>query len=91
MDKDYTKRELDEHFKVIGDKLDANTKLTEELNTKVGIQNGRVGKLESKWTGVVMGGSVSIFLIGILMSLLVYSFRLSLVNLKNEVLLEINQ
>ncbi len=90
MNDDYSKRELDQHFKDLGDKIDFNTKLTEDLNKKVGIQNGRVGKLETKWNSVVIGGIVGVALIGTIIGLVVYSFQLSQENLKQSILLQIN-
>ncbi len=87
----YSKRELDEHFRDLGGKMDANTDLTKDLVTKVGIQNGRVGKLEGKFNGVALAGTVAVFLLGIIMSLVVYSFNKSMENQKNEILLEISK
>lgn len=89
MEPDYTKRELDEYFKELGSKIDANTELTKDLNIKVGIQNGRVAKTEATLKGAVMAGSVAVFLVGIIMSLSVYAFNISLKNQKSEILLEI--
>ena len=91
MDAEYSKRELDSHFKELGDKIQENTDITRQLNIKVGIQNGQVGKLESKWTGVVMAGTVLVFLLGLIMSLIVYSFNLAQSNQEQEILLRINK
>lgn len=98
METEYTKREMDEHFKDVKERFDRqDLKLAEiqatgkATDAKVAIQNGRVGKLESKWTGVVMGGGVGVFLIGIIMSLIVYSFIVSQENLKSSILLEVKQ
>lgn len=82
----YSKRELDEHFKTIGDKLDLNTALTKELGIKVGIQNGSVGNLKAWRTGITMAIGVIAFIV---IPLIVYSFQLSQENLKNSILLEI--
>lgn len=82
----YSKRELDEHFKTLGDKIDDNTNLTRDLNIKVGIQNGSVGNLKAWRTGISMVIAVMAFLV---IPLVVYSFKLSQENLKNTILLEI--
>lgn len=87
----YSKRELDEHFKELGLKIDTNTELTKDLGIKVGIQNGRVAKTEATLKGSLMAGTVAVFLLGIIMSLVVYSFKVSLNNQKNEILLEIKE
>ncbi len=87
----YSKRELDEHFKEMGEKIDKNTEITQKLDIKVGIANGRTGKLEGKFNAVALSGSVAVFLIGIIMSLIVYSFKISQENLKSTILLEISQ
>lgn len=96
-DKDYSKRETDEmmkgvhhRFDDIGSTLDNIGKDVASLSDKVGIQNGRVSKLESKWIGVTMAGSVAIVLIGMIISLVVYSFKVSQDNLKSTILLEIS-
>lgn len=89
MDQDYTKRELDTHFKELGDKIEENTALTKSLDLKVGIQNGRVSRLESRWLGVTIAGGACVFLMGIIISLVVYSFNTSLGKLKSDILLEI--
>lgn len=98
MENDYSKRELDEHFRDVKERFDRqDIKLAEiqftgkATDNKVAIQNGRVGKLESKWAGVVIGGGVAVFLFGIIMSLVVYSFMVSQENLKNSILLEVKQ
>lgn len=113
MDKDYSKREIDQHFIQLTDKItevssdlarkiDDNTTLTRDLNTKVGIQNGRVVKSEvaienlqkewqSKWKGFLVGASLTVFLVGVIISLVVYSFKLSLDNQRQQIMLEINE
>jgi hypothetical protein len=88
-EQNYSKRELDEHFKVVNDKLDGNTALTESLNVKVGIQNGRVSKLETKIGGWIIAVGCITFLFAIITSLIVYSFKLSQENLRSSILLEI--
>ncbi len=96
MEADYTKRELDDHFKQMNERFDRqDAKLISieatgaALDKKVGIQNGRVLKLETKWYGVVIGGLVGLALIGTIIALVVYSFQLSQENLKNTILLEV--
>ena len=89
MDADYSKREIDDHFRNLGEKIDENTRLTRDLDKKVGIQNGRVSKLEKKWYGAVIGGTVALALIGTIIGLVIYSFKLSLENTKNSILLEV--
>lgn len=91
MDTDYTKRELDEHFKDISDKIETNTKVTKELSDRVGAQNGRVGKLETKIGGWIIAISCITFLFSIITGLVVYSFKLSMENLKTTILLEVSQ
>lgn len=107
----YSNRELDKSFKSVSDKIDTYHtetiekigKVTEEmisLNTKVGIQNGRVTKNETaianlqvewtgKWKGFLIGAGITLFLIGVIITLTIYSFQLSQENLKNTILLEI--
>lgn len=94
----YSLRELDDHFTQVQRRFDVQDTTLGNLNTKidavdkkVGIQNGRTAKLESWRTGLVMSGAVLIFLIGIIMTLIVYSFQLSQENLKNTILLEIKK
>lgn len=91
MEENYSKRELDEHFKDVKAKVEEVAILAKAIDTKVGIQNGRVTKSESWIKGVIMAGAASIFLVGIIMSLVVYSFTVSQENLKNSILLEVKQ
>lgn len=91
MEQEYSKREIDDHFKVVGEKIQENINLTTDLNVKVGIQNGRVSKMEGRWIGIAMSGAAAIFLIGIILSLVVYSFKVSQDNLKQSILLEIKK
>lgn len=88
-EENYSKRELDEHFKDLKGSIDSVFLGVKELNIKVGIQNGRVAKTEGTLRGAVMAGSVAVFLLGIIMSLVVYSFKLSQDNLKTTILLEV--
>ena len=85
----YSKRELDEHFTDSKKDSDNILKNVVELVGRVGIQNGRLGKLESKFLSVTIAGTCAIFLLGIIMSLIVYSFQISQDNLKNSILLEV--
>lgn len=89
MEENYSKRELDEHFKDVTLKISEVKDITVAIDTKVGIQNGRVTKSETWIKGVIMAGSASVFLLGIIMSLVVYSFSISQDNLKNSILLEV--
>lgn len=82
----YSKRELDEHFKNISEKIEENTELTRALNVKVGIQNGSVGNLKAWRTGITMALGVVSFLV---LPLIIYSFKLSQENLKNTILLQL--
>lgn len=91
MDDNYSKRELDEHFKDVKSSIGELKLVAEKIDVKVGIQNGRVAKTEATVRGVTMAGSVAVFLIGIIMSLVVYSFKESQENLKNSILLEVKQ
>lgn len=91
MDDNYSKRELDEHFKDLKESVGRVETGVLNLNTKVGIQNGRVTKNESFIKGLTMVGGVALFLVGIIMSLIVYSFKISQENLKNSILLELSQ
>ncbi len=98
MEADYTKRELDEHFNDMKERFNRQDvalakidKKATDIDTKVGIQNGRVGKLETKWNSVVIGGIVGMALIGTIITLVVYSFKLSQENLKNTILLELKK
>lgn len=107
----YSNRELDKSFKGLADQIGTNHtetigkigEVTQEmvsLNTKVGIQNGRVTKNETaianlqsewngKWKGFLIGAGITLFLIGVIITLTIYSFQLSQENLKNTILLEI--
>ncbi len=98
MEADYSKRELDEHFKDINARFDKQDIVLREIkdtgkatDTKVGIQNGRVAKLETWKTGLIMAGIAVVFLFGIIMSLIVYSFQLSQQNLKSDILLQLKK
>ncbi len=88
-EQNYSKRELDEHFKDVKMGVEQVNKGVESLNTKVAIQNGRVTKSETWVKGLAMVGTSSLFLLGIIMSLVVYSFKLSQENLKATILLEV--
>ena len=87
----YTKDMLDEHFKDLKESVSGVSKGIEALNVKVGIQNGRIGKLEGKFNAVALAGSSAVVLVGIIISLVVYSFTISQENLKNSILLEVSQ
>lgn len=91
MDDNYSKRELDEHFIDMGKRFDNQDKLLESLNTKVGVQNGRVTKSETTLKAIWMAIGAITFLFGIITSLVIYSFNLSQENLKTTILLEVNQ
>lgn len=54
MEQNYTKRELDDHFQVVNDKLDS-------INCNVKATNGRVKKLEMWRFGLAMSGGVITF------------------------------
>ena len=90
-EENYSKREQDERHKDLKDSILAVGDIVKELNIKVGIQNGRVAKTEATVKGSIMAGSVAVFLIGIIMTLVVYSFQISQENLKNSILLEVQQ
>lgn len=101
MDKDYSKREIDKYFMDINEKIDTNHKenhdawiktgeAVQDLANRVAIQNGRVGKLEAQAKSIIVGCSVGVFLIGIIISLVVYSFQISMENQRNTILLEFN-
>lgn len=97
-DAPYTKRELDDHFKQMNERFDRqDTRLISIENTgvatdkKVAIQNGRVSKLETKWYGLVIGGTVCLGLIGTIIGLTIYSFKLSQDNLRQQILLELKK
>lgn len=91
MEENYSKRELDEHFKDVKIGISNVEKGIDSLNVKVGIQNGRVTKSETWIKGMAMVSGVSVFLIGIILSLVVYSFKVSQDNLKSTILLEVKK
>jgi hypothetical protein len=91
MDENYTKRELDEHFKDLKESVHNIDMGLSELNKKVGLQNGRVGKLETKIGGWIIAVGCITFLFGIITALVIYSFQLSMENLKTSILLEVKQ
>lgn len=88
IDENYSKRELDEHFKDVQKQFEVQNTLLRDLNTKVGIQNGSVGNLKAWRTGITMTIAVLAFLV---IPLIIYSFQISQENLKNSILLEIKQ
>ncbi len=90
-DQYYNKNMLDEHFSNVDKRFDAQDTMLIDLNRKVGIQNGRTSKLETKWASVVIGGLVATALVGTIIALVVYSFQLSQENLKNTILLELKK
>jgi hypothetical protein len=90
-EENYSKRELDEHFKDVKGLIEGVGTGVNNLNTKVGIQNGRIAKLEGRFNGWALAGTCAVFLIGIIMSLVVYSFKLSQENLRNTILLELQE
>ena len=63
----------------------------EAVDRKVGIQNGRTAKLEGKSAWMTGVGVTAIFMIGIIITLVVYSFQLSQDNLKKTILLELRK
>ena len=67
-DHNYSKRELDEHFKIVNDKLDGI--IFEAKKT-----NGRIGKLENWRTGITY---VIVFAGAIVIPLAVYAFNLAI-------------
>lgn len=87
-EENYSKRELDEHFKTLLNKIEENTVLTRDLGVKVGIQNGNVGNLKAWRTGISMVIALIAFIV---IPLVVYSFTISQENLKNTILLEIKK
>ena len=87
----YTKRELYEHFKDVKDKINEQNVILKDLANKVGTQNGRVGKLETKIEGWIIAVGCITFLFSIITGLIVYSFQLSQENLKHTILLEITE
>lgn len=89
LEENYSKRELDEHFKDIKDSIEGIRKLGTAIDAKVGIQNGRVTKTETWMKAVIFAGSCAFVLVGIIGSLIVYSFQLSQDNLKNTILLQL--
>lgn len=90
MNENYSNREIDSHFANVNDNIGEIKVLVVDLNTKVGIQNGRVVKLESRAAWMAGVGATAVFLFGIILSLIVYSFQLSQENLKQSIFLEIN-
>lgn len=89
LEENYSKRELDEHFKDVKDSIEEIRKLGTSIDAKVGIQNGRVTKTEIWMKAVIFAGSCAFVLVGIIGSLIVYSFQLSQDNLKNTILLQL--
>ncbi len=101
-DENYSKREMDTYFTEVKGRFDSQDEKLEEIreitkatDDKVGIQNGRVTKTEATVSSSVkaftVAGTVAIFLIGIIMSLIVYSFKISQDNLQAQILLSVEQ
>ncbi len=86
MEADYTKRELDDHFRRLGEKIDENTRITKDLGVKVDKTNGSVGNLKAWRTGLGMCVALIAFIV---IPLMVYSFQLAQENLRNQILLQV--
>lgn len=86
MEDNYSKRELDDHFRNVNDSIGKVAMDVKELVIKVGIQNGSVGNLKAWRTGTTMAIAVIAFLV---IPLVIYSFKLSLDNVKISILSEI--
>lgn len=88
MEDNYSKRELDESFKDINLSFEEIKKIGNDISVKVGIQNGRVAKIEATVKGVIMASTVASVLFGTILGLVVYSFKLSQDNLRQSIELE---
>jgi hypothetical protein len=66
MDADYSKREIDEHFRNINEKLDTNARVSNEIRALAMQTNGRVTRLEN-WRWYLAGiGTVIIIVLPLL-------------------------
>lgn len=60
------------------DKHLQNSKILQAIDTKVGITNGKVKRLEKWQAAIVMAGSVALFMGGIIIGLVVYIYQYQL-------------
>lgn len=84
-------KKLEESSNYQNEKLRSIESTGRATDTKVAIQNGRVGKLEAKSTWLAGVGVAVVFLFALISGLIVYSFQLSQDNLRQSILLEINK
>lgn len=88
-DRPYNKRELDMKFTAVIDRIDElakdqddkhgqNSVLLNAIDGKVSVTNGKVKKLEKWQAGLIMAGSVALFMGGIIVSLIVYIYQYQL-------------
>lgn len=86
MEPEYSKRELDEHFRRMNERFDAQDKKLVSIDEQTKKTNGNVGSLKAWRFGITMCLGLIAFLV---LPLIIYSFRLSQENLKNTILLEL--
>lgn len=86
MNEDYSKRELDEHFKAMDSRFDKQDVQLTEIKVQTTKTNGSVISLKAWRTGLTMCLAIIAFIV---IPLIVYSFQLSQENLKNSILLEL--
>lgn len=90
VERDYSNREIDAVVKNLENKMDGYHTETvmeiQKLGVKVDKTNGSVGNLKAWRTGITMVVAVIAFVV---IPLIIYSFQLSQENLKNTILLEI--
>lgn len=89
-----TKEQISELAKDQDYKHGQNTDILNTIDAKVSVTNGKVKKLEKWQAGLIMAGSVALFMGGIIISLVVYIYQYQLTqqatritNLKSEMLL----
>ncbi len=88
MEADYSKRELDEHFKTVNVRFDRQDIQLAEIKLQTTKTNGSVLTLKAWRTGLTMCLAIITFIV---IPLIIYSFQLSQENLKNTILLELNK
>jgi hypothetical protein len=91
MTENFSTRELQNHFENLGQAIKGVGSDVKELDKKLDNQTAETAKLKLKQSWFMGLGTGAVFLFSLIIGLVVYSFKLSIDNAKQAVLLEVNQ
>lgn len=74
----YSKREMDSFKDELRGRLDNQDKVADATLTQAKTTNGRVNKLEALTKGIIMSGTVVVFMGGVIVGLVVYIYQYQL-------------